>query len=207
MLKIIFTFFPIIIIVSCSSLVEPEKIKTGSEFYPLAVGNYWKYEGSFSSKDSSYVFNYKSVITQVEIIGGFEWSKIESARNNYTQNRYLLMENDSIYELQYNWRNPIRALVYIIPKNKKESFHSILGGDVGITKTVEKLDTAIHTKIGIFTNCFRYKCSTLDWTEIEILAYGIGIVERQLIHYNFMTGEQISKTTEIVEEANINNAR
>jgi len=204
MLKIIFSLFTIFIIVSCSSSTEPDKIKPCSEFYPLSVGNYWEYEKSFSSKDSSYIINYKSIITQVEMIGGFKWFKIESAKNNCTQKKYLLMENDSIYELQYNRQNPIRSLEYIIPKEKKESFPSLLGGDVGITKTVEKLDTTIHTKIGDFSNCFRYEYSTPDWTEIEILVYGIGIVERQFICYNFLTGEQTSRTIEIIKNAKLN---
>jgi len=204
MLKSIFCLFVIFIKTGCSSYTEPNEINTSSEFYPLAIGNYWGYEESFSSEDTIYILNYRSIVTKIENIGGYKWFKIESTKNNYTQKIHLLTENDSVYMLQYQWQNPIRALNYIIPKVKKESFHSLLGGDVGIIKTVEKLDTTIQTNIGEFSNCFRYKYGTLDWTVIEVLVYGIGIVESQIISYN-LNGDEISKTVTKIENARIDN--
>lgn len=57
---------------------------------------------------------------------------------------------------------------------------ALLGGDAEIIKRVEKLDTIIRTKIGSFHNCFKYEISTLNWTKTEILASGVGIIERRL---------------------------
>lgn len=102
MLKFIFHLLTIVVIISCNSPTESNAIKPSSEFFPPAVGNYWEYEESFTSVDTSYSVNYISRITKNEEVGSFNWSKIESIKNDYTEARFLMMENDSVYELQYN---------------------------------------------------------------------------------------------------------
>lgn len=204
MLKITFSLIMTFAVSSCTSSTEPTEIIPSSEFYPLAIGNYWEYEVNFSSADSNSFITYKSIVTKVEKIGGYDWFKVETLINNSTYKEHLLIENDSVYRLQYVWQNPIRSLEYIVPKIKKESFHSRLGGDVGLIKTVEKLDTTIHTKIGDFSNCFLYKYTMLEATGIEVLAYGIGIIEGQFIEYN-LSGDQISKKIYKILNAKLDN--
>ncbi len=202
MLKYFLFLFIISALTSCDTSTDPNEIKPSAEFMPLSVGNYWKYEENLSSIDTSYINYYTSTITKTEEIGNYKWFKIESVKSNFTQERYLMMENDSVYELQYNWQNPVRSLEYIIPTEKEQSFGSLLGGDAGKTKTVEKLDTIINTKIGDFNNCLKYEYSTLDWTVIEIIAFGIGIVEKQFISHP-LGGEQRFKRIERIVSAKI----
>lgn len=197
MLYYVISIFSIFAIVSCSSSTEPEILKPSSEYFPLSIGNYWEYEESYSSEDSSNTITFKSTITRTERIGGFNWYKIESVRENETSKRHLMIEKDSVYELQYNFQNPIRSLQYIVPKELTETFPSIFGGDVGINKKVEKLDTTIQTNIGVFTNCYRFQYSTSSWTEKEIFVYGIGIVEKHLTVYNVSTGKTSQRISKI----------
>jgi hypothetical protein len=203
MLKYILFLLLILAFTSCDTSVDPNEVTPSSELFPLSIGNYWQYEESFSSMDTSYINNYTSTITKVEEIGGYSWFMIESVKNNFTEKRYLMLENDSVYELQYNWQTPIRSLEYITPSEKQQSFVALLGGDVGIKKTVTKLDTIINTKIGDFKNCLKYESSTLDWTTIEILVFGIGVVERQVIGHS-LGGEQTFKRIEKIISAKIN---
>ena len=73
MLKYILFLFLILILTSCDSSVDPNKITPSSQFYPLSIGNYWQYEESFSSIDTNYINNYTSTIKKVEEIGAYSW--------------------------------------------------------------------------------------------------------------------------------------
>ena len=47
---------------------------------------------------------------------------VKSAKTNFTEKTYLMMENDSVYELQYNRQTPLRSLEYINPFEEQQSF-------------------------------------------------------------------------------------
>ena len=182
----------------------PVEIIPSNEFFPLAINNFWEYEESYSSIDTSYTRSFTLTVTDTEYIGNFKWYKIERVRTGWIQYRKLMIENDSVYELQSNFHIPIRSLQYIIPSQRIESFPSWYGGDVQVTRKVERLDTTINTEIGQFNNCYKYEFRTGDYIDYETIAYGIGIIERKTIGYNFRTGEQTFLSIEKITNAKIN---
>lgn len=197
MFKITIYFFIFTLFLGCSSPTETSNNENISRLFPLSVGNYWVYKEHFISSDTSYTVNYKSTVKEITNIGGFNWYKIETPRNDYIQERYLIAENDSVYELQYNWEAPVRSLQYIIPQDSAQEFGSLFGGDVGITKSVFILDTTISTNAGNFSNCIMFEYSTPDWTEREIISLGTGIVERQLLGYSISGGNTYQRITKL----------
>lgn len=197
MYKYIFCLLAVLV-VSCDSSTGPDANKPDSEFIPLKVGNFWEYEESYTSEDTSYTENYTFTITKTEEIGGFLWFKLESK----TGERFLMSEENNVYELQYNRQTPVHSLEYIMPSEKEESFNSLQGGDAGKTKTVEKLDTTINTKMGKFDNCLKYEFSSPDFTVIEILTPEVGIVKRQITSYT-LDGEQTYQRVAKIVDAKI----
>lgn len=199
--KIFLLSISLLLISSCNeeNIIIPTEFVPSSEFFPLSVGNYWKYEESFSSADTNYTNNYTSTITGVEEIGGYSWFKIESVKNNVTYKRYLMMQNDSVYELQYAWQNPVRSLEYILPSAKQQSFWALLGGDAMIKKTVTKFDTVLNTKVGSFKDCLQFESLISTWTRKEILVFGVGIVESQFIGNDLGWGKPFKRIAKIVD--------
>ncbi len=199
--KNILLLLVVLTLTSCDS-VEPPEITPSSEFFPFAVGNYWRYEDNFSSADTNYINKFTTLITDVEEIGNFSWFKFTSEANDFRFYGHLMIENDSVYSLQQNFTNYVRSLEYIIPKGKEQSFYSLMGGDVSLLKKVVKLDTVINTKIGAFKNCFKYEYSTPNSSVKEILAFGIGIIEKEEIGYS-LYGEEIYKLSRKILSARI----
>lgn|GEM_PF-6101229 len=108
-----------------------------------------------------------------------------------------MAENDSIYELQYNWQYPVRALRFLIPKDSLQLFNSFLGGDIMIIKTASILDSTVTTPIGRYDNCYSYQFSTVDFTKIEIVSPGIGIIEKQYISHGFAGSKKFRKIAKL----------
>jgi hypothetical protein len=79
-----------------------------------------------------------------------------------------------------------------------------MGGDVIIKKTVYSLDTTIITSAGNFNNCLMFEYTSPDWIEREILAFGVGIIEKQMIGFSFITGEKTFSRTEKLTSYKIN---
>lgn len=202
MLKNIILLFFLLAIIGCDSSVEPLQITPSSELFPLSVGNYWRYEDNFSSADTIYTNKFTILITDVEEIGNYRWFKFTSEANDFRFYGHLMIENDSVYSLQQNFTNYVRSLEYIIPKGKEQSFYSLMGGDVSLLKKVVKLDTVINTKIGAVKNCFKYEYSTPNSSVKEILAFGIGIIEKEEIGYS-LYGEEIYKLSRKILSARI----
>lgn len=199
--KNILLLLVVLTLTSCDS-VEPPEITPSSEFFPFAVGNYWSYEDNFSSADTNYTNKFTILITDVEEIGNYRWFKFTSEANDFRFYDHLMIENDSVYSLQQNFTNYVRSLEYIIPEGKEQSFYSLMGGDVSLLKKVVKLDTVINTKIGAFKNCFKYEYSTPNSSVKEILAFGIGIIEKEEIGYS-LYGEEIYKLSRKILSARI----
>lgn len=203
MLKYFSLFILLLTLTSCDSLLGPAEITPASELFPLAIGNYWSYEEFYVSSDTSFTNKFTVLVTGKEQIGNFSWFKLVSEKNNFPFYSHLSIENDSVYSLQQMFSNYIRSLEYIAPKEKIQRYSSLIGGDVGVRKTVVKLDTVINTKIGSFNNCLKYEWSSGGLDVTEIFAYGVGVIEKQIKHYS-LYGEEISRVTQKIISARIN---
>lgn len=174
---------------SCRKSTEPiisgnerELAEVDKELIPLTIGNYWVFEERFSSRDSTSTHDYKSEVTAITDIGNYSWYEVTTLNNKIKSERYLMAENDSIYELQYNWSTPVRSLQYLIPRKKIQTFRSLSGGDVFHSKTVVKRDSTVKTPSGTYTKCYMFEQSDPNLIEAEIIKPGIGIIVKKQIY-------------------------
>ncbi|RMH75809.1 MAG: hypothetical protein D6681_22030 [Calditrichaeota bacterium] len=189
---------------SCSNPGGSDKIPEDTtvstpSLIPLAAGNTWTYTEEYISPDTNYVTEYTVRVTGTEQIGDEVWWKLETWRGDsvITRTRYLIAQNDSIYELQYNWQTPVKSLQYFIPVDSVQRFNSLLGGDVGIAKTASILDTTIITPQGNFSECYMFEYSTPDWTTREILSPKVGIIVNWFIHHPSLGGIEYERIARI----------
>jgi len=171
---------PLILIFVLLQCQQPNKPSVPQSLYPLSLGNTWTYEVIHRTDSSSYTREFTYSVTRYDTIGGYIWSYLESSNNAEGFSRYLMAINDSVFELQYSWGGPILALVYLKPTHNAQNFTSLMGGDGGVTKTAYLLDSTVVTPAGIFTNCYSYELHQVDADQLEILAPGVGLIEKLL---------------------------
>ena len=87
---------------------EPNVNGYVSKIMPMTIGNYWIYKETYTSSDTTYSHDIKSEVTAIKDIGNYWWYEMTITNNDYQATKYYMAENDSIYELQYNWLAPIR---------------------------------------------------------------------------------------------------
>ena len=184
-------FALIVIVFSCSN--PSESSDESNNIFPLTAGNTWTYEQTTTTDSTSETITYSMRVIGSEVIGGKEWQKIDffSNNSNFTRSSWHLMAiDDKIYELQWNFQNPVSALQYFIPQDSVAEFVTLLGGDVSITKKAKRINTPVTTPAGTFTNCYEFSYASPEWYFVEILAAGIGIVKKERVFFDFSTGEK-----------------
>ncbi len=68
----------------------PETDEYVSKLLPMTIGNYWIYEETYTSNDTTYSHDIKSEITAIKNIGNYSWYEMTRTINGYQSiNRIL----------------------------------------------------------------------------------------------------------------------
>lgn len=186
----------IVLFISCDEKLEdeneenPVELENPCQLYPLELNNYWVFDYFKSSPDTSFNNEFTLTVTGFDIIDTKVWAQLnKTIDDSLVSANYYLCINDSIYTKQYIPDGMNRALQFIIPTDSIQFLYTSIGGDVGLIKTIGFVDTVVTTPMADFSNCYFYKYSTPDWTEIVIIKYGIGIIQGKIYSHPFMTND------------------
>lgn len=191
-MKTIFSLLILFLIFSCNKTVTGNTddniriIEPQDRLIPYAVNNYWVYDYSLTSSDTSYSYEYKEEITGYDTIGNIIWY-----RQTYFQDtleyyyRNYIISSDSVFDLQYNWTYPLKIIEYIVPSYEGQILHTMIGGDVTSHKTMGFVDSVVSTSLSDFSDCYYYKSFYRTSNNIEFIKYGVGIVKRIVTFWSY----------------------
>jgi hypothetical protein len=138
--------------------------KISSQFFPLKVGNYWVYSYS----------NHPGKIDTIKITK----KKILNPDTAFFYNDYLWLErNDTVYEFQSQRSGYSFPTIQFFPSEKETEFGAMMGGDVLIPRTVEKLEGPYKVNGKEYFNCYIFKTKSENGFYYDIISRGVGIIE------------------------------
>ncbi len=175
-MKKLLIWLPVILIIGCG-------LFGGEDYYPLKVGNMWKYTGYNTMQDTSSTtidtiakMNIEKEITGTTQIGGKDAYIAVSKVTNYTyipmidttlsvDTSYIVETKDTIWSYQTtNDTNPEIALVLPLELNK--SWYQVFGTDTVTYTVIAKED--IMVAAGDYKDCWKVE---MKWSNSNMKAY------------------------------------
>jgi hypothetical protein len=138
--------------------------KSGSQFIPLKVGNYWVYSSSRhpDKKDT------------VKVTG----KKVIGSDTAFVIGETLWMErNDTIYDFQTQRTRVSFPCPQYFPSEEEKEYGIMYWGDAAGFRIVRKLEDPYTVNGKEYFNCYEFKTKIQSGFSYTTISYGIGIIE------------------------------
>ncbi len=149
-------------------------------YYPMEFGNTWLYTDTIITNAETTVTQYYMVIVLHRFDSTGSWWKFQSSPDTLLHSYELMIENDTVFDLQWGWGGPFANNRYIKPPlNDTLTYLSLLGGDIGYHIKAYHYQGCFSTPAGLFGRCDVFQTNfNHDGTHrrYEIIAPGVGLV-------------------------------
>ncbi len=184
-MRILLPVLIFLLLSGCKENSVSEKAKT--EFYPLAVGNFWQYAAVPPIRDTTFV---ESVLSDTAV-DNEKWYFIAYTNGQRVMGAYYRNRNDGVWKGNFS-SSAGTSLIYKYPCSVNESYV------VGSIDTVRVVATneQVAVPAGTFS-CNVYQRtvqvgSETTYYENTYITFGIGKVKQELIYYDEMNEKKVS---------------
>jgi len=176
---------------------NPTSATTSPQLYPLAIGNYWKYQ--LPTAPVNQPMPVTEFIDRDTIFGGQHWFRIRS--DSLSQGGWFSNRSDGLILYSSDSSSPL--LVYKYPIHTNDKFFAFSSND---TVTVVDDHRHITTKAGDF-DCLVYQrrsfiggLSQVNYDDLYV-AIGVGRVREEIYYYDSLMVRHSLGNADLIEYA------
>ncbi len=194
-------FFITFLGLSCHRMPTEFDVYIQEGIFPLIPGSLWEYEVGMPVGDAYQSYTETVRVGGTTTINGKKAYEVIHTVSGKEKKAYYYVHQDSVFELHYNFRQPIWALRYIMPQQTPVTFNSFLFGDASVRITVTRIDSLIQTPAGDFRQSYQFVQDRGSYYIEEYLVPKVGLVKlysywkssNELIQLKVLTSYEIGR--------------